>query len=346
MKKLIALLLSAALLILAVPAMADEEKVVNIFTWADYIDADTLNGFEQETGIKVNFYNFEDNETMLMKLQNSKGEYDLILTSDYTLSAAKKLGLLLPLDREKLTNFGNINEKYLNQFFDPENVYSIPYAVGVPTIVYDPERVEGEITSLNDLWDEQFLDGVCIINDARVMIGAVLKTLGYSYNTTDDAELQEAKEKLMSLSKNIRIMDYNNQQFYLLSGEVKAAYMFTPFAVLAQMENPNLKVVFVSEGIGYGIDSLCIPANAQHPDSAMELINYIMRPEVAAHIAEYQCYVNPNKAADALISPDYAAYTALNLPEELLPTSEFIQDLGDYEAVYQQIWEEFMLKRN
>ena len=344
MKKLTALLLSLALLLLAVPALGEEEKVVNIFTWANYIDSETLDGFEKETGIKVNFYNFEDNESMLLKLQNSAGEYDLVLTSDYTLSAARKLGLLLPLEREKLTNFTNINEKYLNQFFDPENVYSVPYAVGVPTIVYDPSTVTGDLSSLNDLWDEQFTDALCIIDDARVMIGAVLKTMGYSYNTTDDAQLAEVKEKLFKLRKNVRIMDYNNQQFYLLSGEVKAAYMFTPAAVLAQMENPNLKVVFVSEGLGYGIDSLCIPANAKHPECATELINYILRPEVAAHIAEYQCYVNPNKAAEPLISEDYKDYTALNLPEELLATSEFIQDLGDYEALYQQIWEEFKLQ--
>ena len=344
MKKIICLVL-ALMLATAGFAFAEEEKVLRIFTWAEYIDSDTLAGFTAETGIEIEYVTFASNEEMMMKLESNEGsEYDIILASDYAISTMRKAGLLKTLDKEALTNFANINPAYLGQYFDPENEVSIPYTVGSPMIVYNPDMVEGEITSFDDLWDEQFVDSLCLLDDARVMTAAVLKTLGYSYNTTDDAELAEASAKLMTLKPNVRVLDYDTAYQYLLTGEVSAAYLFTPFVVICQMENPNLVAVFPEEGIGFGIDSLVIPVNAPHPNNAHLFLDYVMRPDVAAHIAEYQLYINPNAAADELIDPALKEYSALNIPAELLPTAEYVQDLGEYESKYQDIWMEFKLQ--
>lgn len=347
MRKIVSLALALAL-ILSACAFAEgtgEEKLLRVYTWTDYIDADTIAGFTAETGIEVEYVSFASNEEMLMKLEaNGGSEYDIVLASDYVLSTARKEGLLLPLDKESLTNYGNLNPAYLGQYYDPDSEYTIPYAVGSPMIVYNPDMVEGEITSFDDLWDPQFKDSLCLLDDARVMTGAVLKTLGYSYNTTDDAQLEEAKEKLLALKDNVRVLDYDTAYTYLLSGEVSAAYLFTPYVIIAQMENPNLVAVFPSEGIGFGIDSLVIPVNAPHPNNAHLFLNYLMRPEVAAGVANYQLYINPNKAAEDLIDPSLKDAVALNIPEDLLKTAEFVQDVGEYESVYQDIWMAFKLK--
>ena len=193
MKKLSVLLALVLTLALALPcARAEEEKVLNIFTWEGYFDEESLAQFQQETGIKVNYSVFASNEEMLLKLRGGNaGDYDLILASDYAISDLRKTGDLLPLDKAVLTNWDNLNPVYLDQYFDPENVYSVPYTAGSPVIVYDPDQVEGEITSFADLWDEQFADGLWILDDARVVIGETLKMLGYSYNTTDEAQLNE-----------------------------------------------------------------------------------------------------------------------------------------------------------
>ena len=345
MKRILSLVLVLMLCLPLVSAMAEEEKVLNIFTWEYYIDDETLANFTAETGIEINYATFASNEEMLMKLQaNGATEYDIILASDYILSMAHKEGLLLPLDREKLTGWDNLNPYYLNQYFDLENVYTMPYAAGVPGIIYDPSRVSFEITSFADLWNEEFTDNLCLLDDARVMIGAVLKTLGYSYNTTDEAQLAEAKAKLMELRKNVRVLDYDTAYMHVLSGEVLAAYVFTPYAVIAEMENPDIKCVFPKEGIGFGIDSLAIPANAPHPENAHLLLDFLLRPEVAAHVAECQWYANPNLAAEELISDEFKAYAALNVPEELLATKEFVQDVGEFESVFQDMWLEFKLQ--
>ena len=324
-------------------ALAEEEKVLNIFTWEGYFDEHTLGMFEEETGIEVNYSVFASNEEMLLKLRSgNEGDYDLILASDYAISALRKEGELLPLDKSLLTNWDNLNPEYLDQYFDPENVYSMPYTAGAPVIVYDPEQVEGEITSFADLWDAQFEDGLWIVDDARVMIGETLKMLGYSYNTTDEAQIQQAYEKLCALKKNVRVLNYDFD-YYLSSGEVKAAYVFTPYAVLNCMENPNLKCVFPSEGIGFGIDSIAIPADAQHPQNAHEFINFYLRDDIAAHVAMWQGYLNPNAAADALIDPDFAAMDCFQIPEDLLATKEYVEDLGEGESAYQDVWTNFKL---
>lgn len=343
LKALLCLLLVAALT-LGCAALAEEEKQLNIFTWEGYFDEKTLADFEAETSIRVNYSVFASNEEMLLKLQAGGGsDYDIILAGDYAVSALRKDGLLLPLDRALLTNWENLNPAYLNQYFDPENIYSVPYTVGSPVIVYDPEQVEGEITSFADLWDAQFADNLWLLDDARVMMGETLKMLGYSYNTTDEAELAQALEKLSALKPNIRVLDYDLSYFYLAQGEVKAAYLFTPYAALNMLQNPNLKCVFPAEGIGFGIDSIVIPAAAQHPENAHAFINYYLRADVAAYVAQWQAYINPNAAADALIDPDFAAMDCFQIPGELLATAEYVQDLGAGESLFQDAWTQFKL---
>lgn len=341
MKKIIAILLAA--LLVAGFAFAEEEKELNIFTWATYFDENTLAQFEDETGIKVNYSVFASNEEMLLKMQAGTSDYDIILASDYAISTLRKDGKLLELDKAKLTNWENINPNYMNQYFDPENVYSVPYTVGVPVIVYDPNQVEGEITAFADLWNEQFRDGLWLLDDARVMLGAALKMLGYSYNTTNPDEINEAREKMEALKDNIRVLDYDLTYNYLTTGEVKAAYLFTPYACLSLLENPDLKCVFPEEGIGFGIDSIVIPKDAQHPENAHAFIDFYLNAETAKFVAEWQAYINPNAAADALIDPGFAAMDCFAVPEDLLATKEYVEDLGADASLFQDAWTAFKL---
>lgn len=344
MKRFLAMILAMLMILSAAAFAAEEEKVLNVFTFEGYYDETTLTEFTKATGIKVNISSFASNEEMLMKLQaNGGSEYDIVLASDYVLSTARKEGLIQPLNKEKLTNWENINPAYLNQYFDPESEYAVPYTAGSPMIVYDPAQVEGEITSFADLWDPQFEDSVWLLNDARVTLGAVLRSMGHSYNTTDEAILAEAAEKLNALKPNCRVLDYDFGYNYLANGEVKAAYLFTPYVVLTLLENPNLKAVFPEEGIGFGIDAMVIPAKAPHPDNAHKFINFYLQADTAKTVAEYQAYINTNQAADALIDPDFLAMTPFHIPEELYATKEYVEDIGETASVYQEIWTNFRL---
>ena len=118
---------------------AEEEKVLNIFSWEGYIDAQTLEEFTNDTGIKVNYSTFNANEEMLLKVQGTPGEYDLILASDYALNTLRKDDLLYKLNKDLLPNYKNIGEGYLNKYYDENNEYTVPYTAGTPVILYDPQ---------------------------------------------------------------------------------------------------------------------------------------------------------------------------------------------------------------
>jgi len=325
-----------------------EEAVLNIYTWEDYVDADTIAAFEAEYGIQVNFTAFASNEEMLTRLEaNGGSEYDIIIGSDYIISAMNQKGLLYELDMSKLTNYGNLNPGYLGQFYDPDNKYAIPYTAGTPMIVYDPAVVGFEIDSFSDLWDESLVDSVCLIDDARVTIGAVLKSLGYSYNTTSEEELAEAAAALATLKPNVRMFAYDGAAASLLSGECKVSYMFTPYVSMCLQENPNFVAVSPSEGIGYGIDCLVVPVNAPHPDNAHLFLDFLMRADVAAGVAAYQQYMNPNQAAEPIlaeIAPELAGLACYHIPEELFATMEIVQYNSEFDYKFQDVWTNFKLQ--
>lgn len=342
MKKLLLLTL---VLCLAIPfaAPAEEEKVLNVFTWGDYISYEgILDPFMAETGIRVEYSYFDSNEEMLVKLEAANaGTYDIVLASDYIIDIARGLDLLLPLELEKLTNYDTINPRFQSQFYDPDNAFTIPYIAGIPMLVYNPELTDVQVTSYADLWDESLRDNVVAIDDARNIVGITLKTLGESFNVTDPQILAKAEEKLMELKPNIRVLDYNTTHMALISGEAAVGYTFTPGAVWAIAENPNLQFAYPSEGIGFGIDSFFIPKNAPHPENAHAFLNFVLRPEIAVTIPETQATLNVFQGAEPLLSEEFKANPALAIPEELMDNKEFIQDVGEAQSIYMDIWTRF-----
>lgn len=346
MKKIISALI---VMTLTVPALTSctgvktqQERTLNVLTWDGYIPEDVIEGFEKKTGIKMNFSNFNDNEEMLSKLSASdNAEYDVVIASDYMIDIAAKKGLIAELDKSKIPNYKNINDVFLNQYYDSENKYTVPYAAGTPLIVYDPSKVDIEIKGYEDLWNPTLENKIVLLDDARNIIGITLKTLGYSFNETDETKLNEAKEKLFKLKKNIHHLDYNNPYESIISGEVDVAYIFTPQVALAIDARPELKIVYPEEGMGFGIDSWFIPSSAKNTDEAHEFLNYILEPEVGASIAEQILYMCINKVSDEYLSEDFTSNPALYIPSDILGTPEFIQDVGDATAVYDKIWTEF-----
>ena len=346
MKKLLsALLVLALMLSLTLPLVqAEEEKLLNVFTWATYIDDATVAKFTEETGIKVNYTTFASNEEMLLKMSMSSNEYDVILASDYAINTLRKQDKLQKLDKSLLPNYDNLDPAFLSQYYDENNEYTVPYTAGTPLIVVNPALTDVEITGYEDLWKPELKDSIVIIDDARNIVGITLKTLGYSFNTTDDKELAEAKEKLMTLRPNIRAFNYDTPHNDMLSGEVSVGYMFTPFVLLAMDGNPDLKVVYPKEGMGFGIDSLVIPANAPHPKNAHALLNFLLDSEVAGNTAGMQYYLSPVKTAYEFIPEYLRDNPAIRIPEEILGETEFIMDVGEAESKFQEIWAEFKLQ--
>lgn len=349
MKKIICLLL--ALCALGSAALAEtvnrtDEAVLNIFTWEGYIDYSTvIEPFQKETGIKVNYATFSTNEEMFEKLSAvNGGDYDIILASDYMLNTTREAGLMQKLDPAIVTNYANLNPGFTHQFFDPDNEYVVPYMSGIPLIVCDPSAVEIPIKGFNDLWDPSLNDSLGLIDDARVTLGMVLLSMGESMNTTDEAVLAKAAEKLDALKPNIHVLEYENLHNYLVSGDVAVAYTFTPFVALALDANPELEVVWPEEGLGFGIDGIFIPSNAPHAKNANLFLEYLLRPEVAAVCAEWQYYCSPNAAAQDVLSDWYKQNPVFNGIFDRLGDAEYVLNLPSAEEQkFQDIWTKFKL---
>ncbi len=345
MKKLLSLLLALSMLTISLVSLAEEEKVLNVFSWDGYIDYETvIKPFEQETGIKVNYAPFSTNEEMLKKLQeNGASEYDIVLASDYILNTARQENLMQKLNKDLIPHYANLNPVFTSQYFDPDNEYVAPYMSGIPLIVYNPDMVEIEIDGFEDLWDPSLKDSLGLIDDARVTIGMVLLSMGQSMNTTDDAVLAQAKEKLFAIRENVHMLEYENLHNSLVSGDISVAYTFTPFVALALDANPDLAVVWPKEGLGFGIDGMFIPANAPHPENANTFINYLLDGQIAATCAEWQYYCSPNAAAQDYLSDAYKENTVFNGIYDRIGDAEYVKDLGADENKFQDIWTEFKL---
>jgi len=341
MQKLFALLMCLVVAVSMLAGCGKEEKgSLNLYTWDGMFPQEVLDGFEQETGYTINFSHFDYDEDMLAKLEETEGgDYDLVIADDYIIEVVIAEGLSQKLDSSRLKNYGNLNPVYMSQFYDPDNEYTVPYGAGIPLIVYDPALTEVEITGYEDLWNPKLEDNIALTANYRVINGITLKTLGESFNTNDLNVIQTAGDKLLELAPNVRVINDNNTQDFILSGEVAAGFLYSSQVVAAAMANPELKIVYPKEGLGFGIMAAFIPSKAPNADAAYAFLDYINEPENAAKCFEYIGYYCTNKAADALISEEMKTF--LVLPEDAAE-GEIIQNISqEAEDLHAKIWTEF-----
>ncbi len=313
---------------------------LNLFTWDGMFPQEILDGFEEETGVRINFSHFDYDEDMLAKLEETKGgDYDFVIADDYIIELVIAEGLAQKLDTTKLENYGNLNTVFMSQFYDPANEYTVPYGAGIPLIVYDPALTDVEITGYEDLWNPALEDNVAITGNYRVINGITLKTLGESMNTEDLNVIQAAGDKLLQLAPNIRVINDSNTQDFVVSGEVAAAFLYTSQVSAALNAREDLQVVYPKEGLGFGIMAGFIPSDAPNAEAAYAFIDYINRPENAAKCFEYIGFYCTNKAAEGLISEEMQQLIVL---PEGVAEGEIVQNVSqEAEDLHAEIWNQF-----
>lgn len=338
MKRAAAVLMCAALAgsVLTGFKNAGDDKELVLFTWQGMFPQEVLDGFEEETGVKVIYSNFDTDETMFEKLSMAKGgDYDFVIADDYILETVIANGLAQELDKESLENIGNINPLYQGQFYDPEDAYTVPYGAGIPLIVYDPEQVDLDIKGYSDLWDKSLEDSIALVGNYRVINGITQLSLGKSMNEEDVDVIKETGKKLQELAPNVRMIQDDNTQNALLNGEASVALLYTSQVTAALAENPDLKVVYPEEGLGFGIMGAFIPSQAPNKDAAYSFLDYLMQPEIAAQCTNYIGYYSTNKAADEFVNEN------LVVPDDVTK-GEIVQNVSqEAEEQYNKNWTEF-----
>ncbi len=355
MKRLVTALLALALMFAFQPALADidsanaaakaaadeldpEDRYVNVFTWTYYIPDEVIAEFEDATGIRVNYSPFSSNEEMLSMISYAKGEYDLMVVSDYAVAMLIENGDLDQIDPERIDNYKNIAPEYMGAYFDPENLYSIPYTAVFPLIAYTPDSVDVEITCYDSLLDESFRGKLVLVDEMRTIIGMASKSLGYSYNETDPARLAEIREKLMLLKDNVRLFNSDTSHMSLISGDATAGVMYGSMVVAAR-DFVDVSVVYPSDGLGCGIDNYVICKDAPHADATYIFLNYLLDAEVSAMAYELIDYASCNAAAEEYLSEEHKSDDSINPPRELIADAEMVQVLDDEtQAIYVEMW--------
>ena len=313
---------------------------LNLYTWDGMFPQEILSGFEEETGVRIRYSNFDYDEDMLAKLEETEGgDYDLVIADDYIIELVIQEGLAQKLDTARLESYADLNPVFMSQFYDPQNEYTVPHGAGIPLLVYDPALTDVELTGYEDLWDPALADSVALIGNYRVINGIALKVLGQSYNTEDLDVIRAAGDKLLELAPNIRVINDSNTQDFLISGEVAAAFLYTSQVYLAMTARPDLEMVYPKEGLGFGIMGAFIPSQAPNADAAYAFLDYINRPENAAKCAEYTGYYCTNQAAEEFISPEMRKFLVLPATSA---QGEIVQNISqEAEDLHSEIWNQF-----
>lgn len=317
------------------------EEVINVYNWGDYIDESLLDKFEEETGIRVVYDTFSSNEDMYIKVKQGIDAYDIIVPSDYMIERMIEEGMLSEIDLSLIPNFEKVNENLKNPEFDPENKYSVPYFWGTGGIIYNSKEITDDINSWSDLFDEKYSGEILMYNSSRDSIAVALKSLGYSMNSTDLNELEEAKDLLIAQKPHVLAYQADEGRDTIVSGDANIGFMYSGDALMMIEQNPDLKYVLPEEGPNIWFDAMVIPSSSENSEGAHKFINFMLEPENAAINAEYSVgFSSPVDEAIELL-PDEIKNSEVAYPDNsLLENGEVYKNSTEILSEYDRIWTE------
>ena len=321
-------------------ASVHAEQFLNIYNWSEYLPQQLIEQFTKETNIKVNYSTFESNETMYAKLKllNAKG-YDLVVPSTYYVSLLAQEDLLHALDKSKIAAFANLDASILNQPFDPENRYSLPYMWGSTGMGYNADMVDGkDVKRWADLWNDDFAGQLLLTDDVRDVFGMALIMNGHSVNSRDENEIRQAYEKLKTLKPNVTLFNSDAPHTPLIMGEVNVGMQWNGTAYRATVENPAIHYVYPEEGTIFWMDNIVIPKHAENKDAAYAFINFLMKPENQAVLVEEIGYAVPNLGALKHLPDALRNSEVIFPPTAVKQKGQFLSDIGDAVSIYNQYW--------
>ena len=308
------------------PARAEEEKILNVYNWSDYIAEDTIANFEKETGIKVRYDNFDNNEILHAKLVAGKTGYDIVVPSSYWAKLQADGGLLQKIDKSKLPNWKNLDPVLLEQLakLDPGNQYQVNWMWGYTTIGINVDKVKAALGNMpmpENVWDLAFKPeyisklkgcGVSFLDSATEIVPAALHYLGKPAYSKNQADYSGVGPLLKSVRPYVTLFSSSGYINDMANGSICMALGWSGDINIARQRaidgktGQKIEALLPKTGGILFFDTMVIPADAPHPDNAHKWINYILRPEVAAGLTNKVFYANPNKASRPFVKPEIA----------------------------------------
>lgn len=329
---------AAGIIGITLPSLSRKARAagrVNVYNWDTYIGENTIARFEEETGTTVTYDLYADNAELFARFREGNPGYDVIVPTNDYVERMMAAGMLQEIDHSLIPNFANIEPAFQDASFDPGRKYSIPYMWGTIGIGYRQSEVDGTPDSWGYLFGPEQVSGrVALLSEPGTVIGMALKYLGYSMNTTDKSQIDEAVELLIAAKSGIKAFAPDNGQDLLLSGEVDLAMEWNGDMQQVISEDDDLSYVVPKEGGLLWQDCMCIPKDAPNPENAHAFINFIHDPEVNAEIANFIYFPTPNAAAKELMDEDYLTNPTVFPPDEVLEKCEAQLYLGQEHSQY------------
>jgi spermidine/putrescine transport system substrate-binding protein len=317
-------------------------KELYIYTWSGYTDQNLLERFQKETGIRAVADVFDSNEAMLARLQaGGGGAYSIIYPSDYMVDKMRAMKMLIQLDHSRIPGLSQLFPEFQNPLSDPGNQYSVPVSWGTTGLIYNTQKLQSPPEDWSYLWNnqQQLARRITLLNDVREVMGAALRTLGYSYNATDYQKIQQAYEKLMALKPSLASFTSDAWRPQVLSGDLLVAMCYSADANEVMEESDYLDYVVPQSGSSLWMDTLAIPKTAPNIEGAYAWINFMLQPDVAAEISKRLSFSTPNQAAFQLLPPEVKNNQSLYPPETVLEKCESIAPVADsVSEVYERYW--------
>lgn len=303
-----------------------EGETINVYNWGEYIDESIFADFEELTGIKVNYSNYETNEAMYTKLAAGGASYDIVVPSDYMIERLINEDMLEKIDFSNVPNLKYIDGSLNTEAYDATGEYSVPFTWGFVGVVYNSEFVKDEVTGFADLWNGEYSGKILMMNNSRDVFAIALSRLGYSYNTTDPDHWNEAYELLRE--QKPLVQSYVTDEIYnkMEGGEAWIAPCYVGDYLWMKDNNPELRFVYPEEGSNTFIDAVCIPKSSKHKEAAEMFINFLCDPNISLRNINEIWYFTPNtetaQMEDYYLNCDVDDEYLLGVLEQQLPQTK------------------------
>lgn len=339
MKKFVTVASIAAAMAATLCGCGKSKPTLHLYNWSDYIDPEIVEEFEEKYDCKVVTDTFDSNESMFAKLKAGAAGYDIVFPSSYIVGLMRAEGLIQEIDVSRIPNLANLDHSYDGTFADSSCLYSVPYMISNAGIAYNKTRCPDFEPSWRMFGNTKYSRACTLLNDMRETIGAALKTLGYSLNSTNAAEIAEAADLVVEWSKNIAKFDNELYKNGIASGHFIFVHGYNGDLGQVIDENDEIAYALPKEGVSVACDEMVILSGAKQVDLAYKFIDFVHDPEVAARNMEYTCFLCPNEKAYPFLPDEVTSNEAIFIPEEIRAKSETIRDLGEANALYVQAWD-------
>lgn len=317
------------------------ENSLNVYTWSEEIPEKIIKQFEKETSIKVNYSSFDSNEVMFAKLRTNRKGYDVVEPSSYYIERMQRQNMLEVLDKTQLPNYKNLDPFFINQIYDREGKYSIPFIWGVTGIVINKDYYSSkEIKRWSDFSSPKFFNQLMLLDEARGVFSPALRMLGYSVNETDPERLKAAFFKLKELMPNVRLFNSDAAVSILIDEDANIGMAWNGDIVKAVQENPKLQFIFPEDGFEMWVDNFIMLKDAPHKENAYRFLNFLMRADIAMAVSLEVTYATANLEARKLLPAHIRNNPILYPSYDILKRGEFQSDIGDdASGLIEKYWE-------